>query len=72
MDEVEFELLKVARELAAASQTRLLHTNAEIAELEEQLQQLRTLRDGQLDAHGRLDSYQPKAGATDYRCPTAG
>ena len=69
MDKVEFELLKVARELAAASQARLLHTNAEIAELEEQLQQLRAQRDGQLDAHGRLNSYQPKAGATDYRCP---
>ena len=53
MDKVEFELLKVARELAAASQARLLHTNAEIAELEEQLQQLRVQRDGQLDAHGR-------------------
>ena len=69
MEKVEFELLKVARELAAASQARLLHTNAEIAELEEQLQQLRVQRDGQLDAHGGLNSYQPKAGATDYRCP---
>ena len=58
------ELLKVARELAAASESRLLHTTAEIAELEEQLRQLRAQRDGQLDAQGRLNSYRPKVGAT--------
>ena len=69
MDEVETELLTVARELAAGSELRLEHTTAEIAELEEQLRQLRAQRDGQLDAQGRLNSYQPKVGDTDYQCP---
>jgi hypothetical protein len=63
MDEVETELLTVARKL------RLEHTTAEIAELEEQLRQLRAQRDGQLDAQGRLNSCQPKVGDTDYQCP---
>ena len=69
VDEVEVELMKVARELASASQSRLLHTTAEIAELEGQLRQLKAQRDGQLDAKGRLNSYMPKAGPVDYRCP---
>ena len=69
MDAVESELLKVARQLAAASELRLRHTTAEIAELEVQLRQLRAQRDGQIDAEGRLNSYRPKVGATDYRCP---
>ena len=69
MDEVESKLSKVAKELAAASELRLEHTTAEIAELEEQLRQLGALRDGQLDAQGRLNSYRPKVSATDYRCP---
>ena len=69
MDEVETELLTVARELAAGSELRLEHTTAEIAELEEQLRQLRAQRDGQLDAQGRLNSYRPKVSETDYRCP---
>jgi hypothetical protein len=69
MDEVEVKLMSVAKELAVASQSRLRLTTAEIAELEEQLRQLKAQRDGQLDAEGRLDSYQPKAGAVDYRCP---
>ena len=66
---LNLKLLKVAKELAAASELRLEHTSAEIAELEEQLRQLRTQRDGQLDAPGRLNSYQPKVSGTDYRCP---
>ena len=57
MDEVESELLKVARELAATWELRLEHTTAEIAELEEQLRQLRAQREGQLDAQSRLNSY---------------
>lgn len=69
MDEVEFKLLKVARDLAAASESRLRLTTGEIAELEEQLRQLRAQRDGQLDAQGRLSSYRPKVDATEYRCP---
>jgi hypothetical protein len=69
MDEVESELLKVAKVLAAASELRLGDTTAEIAELEEQLRRLRTQRDGQLDAQGRLNSYRPKVSGTDYRCP---
>ena len=68
-DEVESKLLKVARELAAGSELRLGHNTAEIAELEEQLRQLKAQRDGQLDAQGRLNSYRPKVSATDYRCP---
>ena len=69
MEKLKSELLKVARELAAASESRLRHTTVEIAELEEQLRQLRAQRDGQLDAQGRLNSYQPKVSATDYQCP---
>jgi hypothetical protein len=69
MDEVESKLLKVARDLAADSESRLRYTTGEIAELEEQLRQLRAQRDGQLDAQGRLDAYRPKVGATEYRCP---
>ena len=69
MDEVGSKLLKVARELAAASESRLRHTKVEIEDLEEQLRQLRAQRDGQLDAQGRLNSYQPKVDATDYQCP---
>ena len=69
MDEVESKLLQVAWDLAANSESRLLQTTGEIAELEEQLRQLRAQRDGQLDAQGRLDAYRPKVGATDYRCP---
>jgi predicted RNA-binding Zn-ribbon protein involved in translation (DUF1610 family) len=68
MDEVESELLKVATELAAASELRLEHTAAEIGELEEQLRQLRAQREGQLDAQSRLNSYRPIS-ATDFRCP---
>jgi hypothetical protein len=45
MDEVKSRLLKVAEELAAASELRLEHTTAEIAELEEQLRQLREQRE---------------------------
>lgn len=69
MDEVESELLKVARELSAASESRLEHTIAEIRELEEQLRQLGAQREGQLDAQSRLNSYRPKVSATDFRCP---
>jgi hypothetical protein len=69
MDKVETELLRVARELAIASQSRLLQTTAEIAELESQLRQLKAQRDGQLDAHARLDIYRPNAGGAGYRCP---
>ena len=69
MDEVGSKLLKVAKELAATSESRLRHTTAEIAELEEQLRQLRAQRNGQLDAQGRLDSYRPKVAATEYQCP---
>ena len=69
MDEVEAELVKVARELACASQSQLKHTVAEISEVEEQLRQLKARRDGQLDVQARLDSYRPKVGAADYRCP---
>jgi hypothetical protein len=69
MDEVEVKLMNVARELAAVSQSRLQVTATEIAELEEQLRQLKAQRYGQLDAQGRLDSYHPKTGAEEYRCP---
>ena len=69
MDEVKSELLKVAAELAAVSQFRLRHTIAEILEIEEQLRQLKAQRDGQLNARGRVYSYQPKAGAVDCRMP---
>ena len=72
MDKVEFELLKVARELAAASQARLLHTNARSQSLRSSFRQLRVQRAGQLDAHGRLDSYQPKAARPIIGAPTAG
>jgi len=60
MDRVEIELARVAKELAAASQSLLMQTAAEIAELEEQLRQLRAQRDGQLNAHARVESYQPR------------
>ena len=70
MDEVEAELVKVAKELATAFQSQLEQTSAEIAELEEQLRQLKARRDGQLDAQARLGTYRPnKVGTTDYRCP---
>ncbi len=68
-DEVEVQLTTIAKELAAGSQARLLQTTAEIAELEEQLRQLRTQRDGQLNAYKRLDSYRPRAAAVEYLCP---
>lgn len=68
MDEVEAELSKIARELAARSQSQLAQSAAEIAELEEQLQQLKARREGQLDAQGRLQSYRPKVGV-EYQCP---
>ena len=69
MDEVEVKLMNVARELADVSRSRLQVTTAEIAELEEQLRQLKAQRAGQLDAQGRLESYHPKSGAEEYRCP---
>jgi len=69
MDEVEVKLMNVARELAAVSQSRFLVTAAEIADLEEQLRQLKAQRAGQLDAQGRLESYHPKSGTEEYRCP---
>ena len=69
MDEIEAELVKVAREIAAASQSRLKHTTAEIADLEEQLRLLKARQEGQLDAQARLACYRPKDGAAEYRCP---
>lgn len=69
MDRVEIELARVAKELAAASQFLLLRTTAEIAELEEQLRQLRAQRDGQVNAHARVESYHPRAAEAEYRCP---
>ena len=68
MDEVEIALSDVAKELAALSPARLAQTDAEIAELEQQLEQLKAQRDGQIHAHTRLDAYRPKVGV-DYRCP---
>ena len=67
--EIEAELIKVARELATASHSRLNHTSAEVAELEEQLRQLKARRDGQLDAQTRLGTYRPKVGIAGYKCP---
>ena len=69
MNQVEAELLRVATDLAAVSESRLAQTNAEIAELEEQLRQLQARRDGQLDVKGRLLSYRPKSGPVEYQCP---
>jgi hypothetical protein len=54
VDRIEVELLKAARDLRTMAQARLQNTIAEIADLEEQLHQLRSQRDGELDADRRL------------------
>jgi hypothetical protein len=69
-DHVEAGLANIAKEIAAGAHTRLLQTTAEIAELEHQLGQLKAQRDGQIHAFSRLESYRPRAGATDFRCPS--
>src|SRR4029079_3621695 len=69
MDPIEVELLKAARDLRTMAQARLQNTIAEIADLEEQLHQLRSQRDGQLDADRRLRDYHPKVGTAAYVCP---
>jgi hypothetical protein len=70
MDIFEFELLNAAREVAGISRSRMMHTWAEIAELERQLAELKVRREGQIDARARLGTYRPNAGDSAYRCPS--
>jgi predicted RNA-binding Zn-ribbon protein involved in translation (DUF1610 family) len=69
MDRVEEELGKIAWELAQASQAQLDRTAREIAELEDELRQLKARLEGQLYAQTRLKTYRPKVGLTEYLCP---
>lgn len=65
----EIELRRIAWELAAASQSQLTKTAAEISELEEELRLLKARLAGQLDAQARLNTYVPRIGPFDYVCP---
>lgn len=59
----------MAARLAESSQSLVARTTAEIAEVEEHLRLLKAQRDGQLNAGGRLATYQPNIGPGDYQWP---
>jgi len=58
--DIDDELVRAARELTARSMSHLHETLDEIADLERQLADLKRMRDGQLNAQHRLDTYRPK------------
>jgi hypothetical protein len=69
MDKVETQLRNVARNLAAALQSRFHQTAAEISELEGQLRQLKVQHAGEREAQVRLASYLPHVNPGAYGCP---